>query len=1537
MKQEDRSSDEDSTSSISSEWLAMSDSDSVEQEAGAASDQRTVERCVDTGRMFKLRRALSQLDLYHQQKEEDVRTAREQQRVCREHIQELLEQRDRLEEEMDSQRAADNSAGLFRLRAQHRRLCEELQREEEQELVLKEALHKHQLELCEAEVELAKVSSLRRELHQDEQSYNLHKQQQSARRLQQERQACSNRQAKIKNKNQAKSQQTYDKGNPQKNIPEEVKKTRSSSVDRVMRESILRAQSQEVDRRRECRERAEIRRQAVKALQTNISAAHSRARAPRRREQRVQRGQPEEETRPWAGGPGSAVEKQHKPRCVSLSAHRSTKPRERQKAKGLEIEAGSSVLKEQQLLRRQTLQPAQPKAPQRSNLPSSPPLPSTPLYPTASRERFQDPSDSEDSSDPEEQFWPGQEKEEEEEEEEEEGAGADLEQPEFCGLWAHDYKEKKLLVQTEAAQNKRPTLSDKLNSSAPTSSTKETRGRSFSCKPELLHFKDFDVNQTYKRKVILTNVSYTTNTCRFSAVSAPLNGCVSVSFEPPGLLSTGMSCELHVVFEPHVNEDLEGEIRFSTASGSFSVPVRCSTKKSQMEVDSQCLDFGSHVVGQTVTRCITLINRGALGSSFRLDMSDQTSPEHSSWAPCGPTATPQEVDCGEAEVDDEKRQESGDQPETHQTETESPADPLTSDPSHSPDATPRDSSHSRNSSHPDDSSHFADSSDATCDVHFGSVTEGHVGPSQSTKLDVIFKPTIPGDTRLTFYIHFSDPSSAPIPVQVKASAVSEPLWVAHPNVDLKICVWDQSYHRSICVHSRASTALKLTFEVCPELRRHMEVLPKTGFIQAQSSFKALLKFTPRPSLPEDAGELFDRDTSVLEAPLEVHAPGQVCTAGPCCVFQCVSVTVSAVLTSSDLSLDLSLLDFGPCSVHQAGRSRVHLSNLSLLPQDFGFCNVPEFLEVQPDHGFGTLLPQETLPIDLIFRPKKVQSYNFQLSCKTGLNRDLLLSCRGLGVRPPLEFSHTAVQFGATALGHCSSALVYITNTERPLTPAEPRLFSFHVPDQSDVSVSPSTGSLLPGERCVVQLSFRPTLHETELREESDTRTEAQKECPAEGSRGQTMQKTSARPTLTPPLGHLTVTCCVSDPVSKSSPDQTPSWSPVNVLYLQLHCPVTQPPLVVTSDTGGNSVDFQNVAVGETVVQKCVVQNVTEETQHLGSSLLAPGGPFSVLNALRPLRPGQKRLLLLAFSPSRALKYRERVELRCLRGALWLRLRGEGVEPAVTCSSSAPELDFGHVLVRESSCHTLKLQNHSTVDVGFRTFLSSRAPPALQTETSRGQSVQLLSGGVRDVSAFSVVPAEGRLAPGQSQDVRLCFHPREEQEFRDHFTVQLFNQSAVCEMNLRGAACSHSVFVCGGDPLNLPPTLTPGPGSQTSEDEPTPVLVTLRAPGSSGQRVPAVRQLQVGCVRSTPPSKKSAEFVWELSGSVQQQGFNVDPTRGALEPGTARTVTVTWTPPGGHKPHHVLQSCVSLTVKADAVRVYSVTLLALVTPADPADP
>uniref|UniRef100_A0AAV2M0Z9 Ig-like domain-containing protein n=1 Tax=Knipowitschia caucasica TaxID=637954 RepID=A0AAV2M0Z9_KNICA len=1080
----------------------------------------------------------------------------------------------------------------------------------------------------------------------------------------------------------------------------------------------LQGSGPEAERQRESRQLLEKQRQVVKALQSNCAAAHSRAQAAMQREQQceepsLQREQQcearhEREQQCEDARPQREQCKEARLQPVMKTHHKRTS-KERSERQNLKSILGED-LKEQQLFRRkqnpQAVEGCQPGG----TVPPALSVPSPPLYLRGDSSDSSDSSDNQDTTAPE---HPQQ----QDEEDQDEAAGGDLELPEFSGMWAHGYK-------------------------------------------------DFEVKQRYKRKVVLTNVSYSSSECRLTGLSAALSSCMSVR-------------------------------------------VICSPKKSQVEVDSVDVDLGSSVVGETVTRSITLTNRGALGCEFKLDMGDQG--EQRSVPPLRPM-----------------------------------------------------------------------------------VTEGFIGPFQSIKLELAFKGTVPGVTTHTVYIHSSD-CSRRILVQVKATVVSVPVWASPSDVEMKICLWDECYHHCLCVHSRASTALRLTFEVAPGLRKYMEVVPKTGFVQAQSSFKALLKFQPRRSLVEEAGKMFDQDTGVLETPVEVHVAGQT-----------VRVTVSAVLTCSDLTLDTQELDFGPCSVHQAIRSSVYLSNMSLLPQDYGFCRVPEFLEVLPHDGFGTLLPQETRRLDVVFRPRRAQDYSCQLYCRTGLSRELKLACRGIGVRPPLKLSHTSVQFGATVVGHVSSALVHLINTEALLSAAGPRLFSFQVPDHSMVSVCPCTGQLQPGEHCLIQLTFRPSLCEAE--NGSDTGTQAEV-SPAEGSRAVQRESPAGLP-QSQHHGHLTLTCCVSDATSGSS-EQAPSWSPLNMLWLMLQYPIIQPPLLVTS---GTSVTFHPVAVGETALHKCFVQNISEESLDLGSSLLSVEGAFSVVNALRPLAPGHTHTLLLSFCPRKAMKYCEQLELRSQRGSLWLCLRGQGLQSEVSCSTSDPEMDFGHVLLNDRCSRTVTLQNTSAVEVGYRTLLSSQTAPLVAPPPP------LVSGDCGE-SVFTVQPAGGRLSPGQSVDLRICFHPKAEREFRARLTVQLSDQSVVCETDLQGAAWSKSIFVSGGDRL-----CTQAPGTATPPvSEASPMLVTLTGAGA-GSKGSVVRELKVGYVRSTLPNKKNVEFVWEDSGCLQGHGFSIEPSRGAVEPGTTCTVSLTWTPPAGYKPHDVLQSHVFL--RANSVTLYNVTLMGM---------
>lgn len=55
----------------------------------------------------------------------------------------------------------------------------------------------------------------------------------------------------------------------------------------------------------------------------------------------------------------------------------------------------------------------------------------------------------------------------------------------------------------------------------------------------------------------------------------------------------------------------------------------------------------------------------------------------------------------------------------------------------------------------------------------------------------------------------------------------------------------------------------------------------------------------------------------------------------------VPFTVRAVVTSSDIEFNVQDIDFGFCSVFESVRQTVTITNKSVLPQQFGFCGVPD--------------------------------------------------------------------------------------------------------------------------------------------------------------------------------------------------------------------------------------------------------------------------------------------------------------------------------------------------------------------------------------------------------------------------------------------------------------------------------------------------------------------------------------------------------------------------------------------------------------------
>ncbi|THD21788.1 hypothetical protein D915_007047 [Fasciola hepatica] len=658
-------------------------------------------------------------------------------------------------------------------------------------------------------------------------------------------------------------------------------------------------------------------------------------------------------------------------------------------------------------------------------------------------------------------------------------------------------------------------------------------GEPFMCSPKEIWFRDFDVNVEMQMKLVLTNASYKAISCRYVDMTETLLDFVKIRFTPPGALSPGMCCTLDVSFLPKLDRDLFGQVNFLCPAGPFSIPFRATTKKCDVSIDQTVVDFGSVVIGETVRRTVRLHNSGAKGVAYKvcriLDLiSDNDQP-------------PSETAVSR---------------QTHKELLNSRLDEIPADEANTA-ATPMSLPHFSaensilNAPQIDEVSSLEATAsilnnvkvDTTPEFTICGAVDGFLQPSSTVTMTIVWNPKacsllsegsghLPDQSREIYVIQFDDPLVDTIQIEAYGQPRELPTYLSVDTLEMGICWYDRLYQDCFAVHNRTNTALRVTFHVSDQVQSHMEVLPRTGFVQAQSRLLAQVKFLPRTTLSEDIksskNEMdaafaslsndadnqpdFDSNTGVLHVPIVACVAGQTYS---------LRLVMAAVVTTSDIELAPERIDFGITNITETVSASLTLTNHSLLLQNFGIVDAPEYVEIQPNDGFGTILPKETLQLELLFSPSKAKDYEFRLTCKTGIGRSFSVCCTGVGVFAPLRLSTYKIQLPPTPLDESTNITFTVENihvSSNPYTHVQPRIgskgpvasvgptaYEFLSIDtmcsdgqclsgdknglcqqtqRSFLSVLPNSGTLNPGEKHRVTIRFRPLLCGQMIREEA---------------------------------------------------------------------------------------------------------------------------------------------------------------------------------------------------------------------------------------------------------------------------------------------------------------------------------------------------------------------------------------------------------------------------------------------------------------------
>ncbi|NXG10411.1 CFA74 protein, partial [Sakesphorus luctuosus] len=573
-------------------------------------------------------RNLKLLDDIVKKKELVAQKNRHKLSACRLRIKMLAKQLDHVDMEIEKEEEAGNVAALSRLQAVSSRLCTELEREKELELIIALKLKQNMLEMWQVETEQGKYETLREQVQKDEEELQKQYQEQREVRIWKEKSTALQAEGKRRSreKKEERAQKEYEER--KKKILEDARRNHEKAAF-FLKQSTARIHEKIAKEEEKTREHMERRIQAVLSLKTSITSNREKLQTLQvlNKAKALEAEKEEMKMREAILAEGGNVVKEiflHKRQLK----HEKEKQAFRELQKSRKIEIVSRILQEKASVHKQRKSQSHTKATkvcvifncifqtyvfsQKSwHSPSPPSLAGEGTAPGGgSSEKIT-----------QSVLWESGDDEEEKDK--------TLLQPEFPGLWDQEYDLHKISKEEEdptqlfirAAKKE---MSDKKTEEFQTGILpkqmvpgREHKGCAFHSKPSCIHFKDFDVGQIYKKKIILTNASYSVNYCRLVGISECLKDFISVHFEPPGKMSSGMSCEFVVTFKPMINESLEGEVMFVAQTGSFSVPLKCTVKSCILALDKELIDFGSHVVGETISQTISLTNSGALGTRFK--------------------------------------------------------------------------------------------------------------------------------------------------------------------------------------------------------------------------------------------------------------------------------------------------------------------------------------------------------------------------------------------------------------------------------------------------------------------------------------------------------------------------------------------------------------------------------------------------------------------------------------------------------------------------------------------------------------------------------------------------------------------------------------------------------------------------------------------------------------------------------------------------------------------------------------------------------
>ena len=315
----------------------------------------------------------------------------------------------------------------------------------------------------------------------------------------------------------------------------------------------------------------------------------------------------------------------------------------------------------------------------------------------------------------------------------------------------------------------------------------------------------------------------------------------------------------------------------------------------------------------------------------------------------------------------------------------------------------------------------------------------HVGARERVRVRVKFSPRgAPGPREEKFLFRFRE--APPQEVTVRAVMSPNPVVVTPLQLDMGLCLSDDHViQQGFYVTNTSRAPVAITAHA-----QHLSVIPSHCLLQAGKTMRMCVRLVT--SLEGD-----------LELPVVVRAAEHVTV-----------VKVFAVSCArSSISIVPEYIDLGIVTSGETVSCALELRNNTLAAHKFGFLDLPAGVAVQPGDGFGTILPEEKVSLQLLFSPNVVHS--FVTRCHTQSGATATVNCVASVIHPECRFVPSSITFPPTP---CGSYFV----VRAKLRALQDTKFELKSPSE-ELLVIPCSGRLQQGQEMTVLVVLRPEREE----------------------------------------------------------------------------------------------------------------------------------------------------------------------------------------------------------------------------------------------------------------------------------------------------------------------------------------------------------------------------------------------------------------------------------------------------------------------------